>query len=81
MPQVVLDEKVCQRLNEFLEPVDVCDPSGKVIGLFEPKFEPTKWKIIGPELSDEELDRRANSDEKRYTTEEVLENLKKLGSR
>lgn len=81
MPQVILDEKTCQQLYALNVPVDVCDPTGKVIGCFEPTFDPSKWKIIGPELSDEELDRRANSNERRYTTEEVLANLKKLGAK
>jgi len=74
----MLDGDLAKRLYDLQETVQLCDPAGKVVGQFHPAFDPSKWEIIGPELTDEELERRANSNEKRYTTAEVLAYLEKL---
>jgi acyl-CoA reductase-like NAD-dependent aldehyde dehydrogenase len=42
------------------------------------KVDLSEWEPITPEVSEEELDRREQSNEKRYTTAEVLERLKEL---
>jgi hypothetical protein len=78
MKKITLDAVLAGQLHELQQAAELCDPSGKVIGMFEPVFDPTKWEIIGPEITDEELDRRANSNENRFTTEEVLAYLKSL---
>ena len=80
MMQVTLNAEQAKKLREANEFVELCDPSGNVLGQFVPRFDPSKWEIIGEEPSDEELDRRANSDQKRYTTEEVLAHLRNLES-
>jgi hypothetical protein len=76
--RITIDSALAEQLHKACEGVELCDPSGKVLGSFIPVFDPSKWEIVGPELSDEELDRRANSNEKRYTTEEALDYLRKL---
>jgi hypothetical protein len=38
----------------------------------------SEWEPLTPEVSEEELDRRERSNEKRYTTAEVLAYLEKL---
>lgn len=78
MIQVTLDSEQSNKLRDAQEFVELCDPAGVVIGQFVPRFDPTKWEIVGDQLSDEELDRLANSDQKRYTTEEVLAHLRNL---
>jgi hypothetical protein len=78
MLKITLDAAAASQLHELYEAAELCDPSGCVVGLFEPVFDPTKWEMIGPDITDEELERRANSNEKRYTTEEVLAQLEKL---
>jgi hypothetical protein len=44
-----------------------------------PAIDWSEYEFVGPELSDEELERRCKSDEKCFTTDEVLEYLRKLG--
>ncbi|HZU38238.1 MAG TPA: hypothetical protein VFA18_20105 [Gemmataceae bacterium] len=78
MVQIRLEEAVAKKLHEFYSPVELCDPSGKVLGRFVPHFDPSEWEFSGPDISDEELQRRMNSKERRYTTAEVLAHLKKL---
>ncbi len=79
MTQIVLDMNTAAKLQQLAEPADLCDPSGNVVGRFVPPLiDLTKWEPITPDVSEEELDRREQSDEW-YTTEEVLAHLEKLG--
>ncbi len=50
----------------------MCDPSGKVLGRFVPLIDLSEWEPVTPEISEEELDRRERSNERRSTTAEVL---------
>jgi len=38
----------------------------------------SEWEPLSPDISEEELDHRARSNEKRYTTTEVLAHLENL---
>jgi hypothetical protein len=76
--QLILDANVAGKLNEFYLPVELCDPSGRVLGRFVPLIDPTEWEPVSPGASEEELDRREQANEKRYTTAEVLAHLEKL---
>lgn len=78
MSRFTLDASVAAQLHAFTSPVELCDPTGKVIGRFSPVIDWSEYEIVGPEITDEELERRRNSNEKRYTTAEVLEYLRKL---
>jgi hypothetical protein len=48
------------------------------LGRFIPALDPSQYEPLQPQISDEELQRRRNSNEKRYTTAEVLAYLEKL---
>jgi hypothetical protein len=61
-----------------MEPVELCDESGKVLGRFIPKIDLSEWEPISPDISEEELRRREQSNEKRYTTAEVIAYLESL---
>ena len=73
MPSMVLDEATRQQLCTVSKSTLLYDAVGNVVGMFTP----ASTLNAPPYLSDEEIDRRANSD-KRYTTEEVLKHLKSL---
>jgi len=77
MPQLILDAHTADKLQEFLQPVDLCHPSGRIVGRFVPQVDLSKWTIRGPELTREELERRANSTEW-LTTSDVMAILEKL---
>ena len=77
MTQIILDASVSGQLHHLTHPVELCDPSGRVLGEFVPRIDMSEWKPISPDISEEELDRREKSD-KWYTTEEVLAHLKSL---
>jgi hypothetical protein len=78
MTQIILDAGVSTQLHNLAQTVELCDPSGQVLGRFVPLIDLSEWEPLSPDVSEEELDRRAQSKEKRYTTAEVLACLEKL---
>lgn len=57
MGRVILDEKLSTQLSSSKHQVEICDPSGKVLGFFVPSNAMDAFE--DSEISDEELDRRA----------------------
>ena len=78
MNRIILDAHATSPLSAADLPVELCDPSGKVIGRFLPLIDMNEWEPLSPEVSEEELDRRSKSKGKRYTTAEVIAHLEKL---
>lgn len=77
MTQIMLDATATSRLCRVKEPVEICDPEGHIIGQFIPLTNMSDWEPVSPDVSEDELERRSKSDEKRYTTAEVLARLEK----
>jgi hypothetical protein len=77
MTQIILDPSVASKLHALNHPVELCDPSGQVLGRFIPVIGLSEWEPMGPEITEQELEQRANSNEKRYTTAEVISHLEK----
>jgi hypothetical protein len=78
MTQIILDTSVASKLIALDRPVELCDASGQVLGKFIPLVNLSGWEPVSPDITEEELERRVKSNEKRYTTAEVLSHLKKL---
>ena len=78
MTQILLDAALASKLNDLKAPINLCDPSGRVLGRFVPAADLSEWELVPDPISDEELDRRANANEESYTTAEVLAYLEKL---
>jgi hypothetical protein len=78
MIQITLDAALAKYLQQLGQVVELCDPSGNVIGRFVPVPELSGWERMSPDINAEELARRLKSNEKRYTTAEVLAHLEKL---
>ena len=76
MSQIILDAALVEKLRQSDETVELCDPSGNVVGLFTPKINLSEYEELGPEISDEELLRRADSNTPRYPASEVLRRLR-----
>lgn len=75
MTRVIIDETLRAKLYNLSEPLVLCDQQGQVFGHFVPAVELSQWEPISPGVSEEELDRRARSNEHRYSTAEVLAHL------
>ena len=78
MTQITLDSGLSKQLHALGQTAELCDPSGKVLGRFVPAIDLAEWEPLSPDVSDEELARRARSNEKRYSTAEVLSRLEKV---
>lgn len=81
MSTVVIDAALGAKLLAAGSVVEFRDESGKLIGRFArtdgPPTPPPGYEIIGDWPSDEEIERRLRED-KRYTTDEVMERLRQL---
>jgi hypothetical protein len=78
MAQITIDPTLANKLHGLSEVVELCDPSGCVLGRFIPLVDLSEWEPVSPDISPEELDRRFRSQEKRSTTVEVLAHLESL---
>jgi hypothetical protein len=78
MTQITVDAALASKFQDLAQVAEVCDPSGRVLGRFIPVLDLAEWEPVSPDVSEEELDRRAKSKERRYTTAEVLAHLEKL---
>ena len=77
MGRVVVDMATRKKLLGLQEPVEFTDESGKVFGQFTPIPQPGDRRRE-PQVSEEEIRRREQSTERRYSTAEVLAHLEKL---
>jgi hypothetical protein len=78
MSRIILDAALSSKLHEVIQPVELCDPTGRLLGRFIPLVNPSEWEPVSPAASESELDRREQANEKRYSTSEVLVHLEKL---
>jgi hypothetical protein len=76
MTRIIVDESWRSKLLGFAAPVELCDETGRVVGMFVPAVDYVAVEHARPPLSDEELDRRTASAS--YTTAEILARLEKL---
>lgn len=81
MTRLVVDTALSVKLHDLTETVALCDESGHVFGHFVPSINLSDWEPASEDISEEELDRRARSTERRYTTAEVLDYLAGLSTR
>lgn len=75
MTQLILDASMRSKLYELKQDLELCDESGQVLARLIPVVDPSAFE---PQVSDEELRRRSQSNEKTYTTAEVLAHLESL---
>ena len=78
MTRVTLDADAASRLFQLTYTVELCDPSGKVLGQFVPAADLSEWEPMIADVSEAELDRRERSDERRFTTADVIAHLEQL---
>jgi hypothetical protein len=79
MIQVVVDPAMQSKLHNFSQALELRDPTGRVLARVFPAVDLSEYEPLVPQVSEEELDRREQANEKRYTTPEVRAYLEKLG--
>jgi hypothetical protein len=78
MTRVVVDEILRNKLHNLLEPIELCDESGQVIGRVLPVPSPTEYEGLESPLSKEELQRRKQNKGKTFSTAELLARLEQV---
>jgi hypothetical protein len=78
MTRVFLDAATLAKLQNVTAPLEVCNEAGQVLGRLIPTVDLAQYEPWEPPISEEELQRREQGNEKRYTTAEVLAYLEKL---
>lgn len=78
MTQIIVDPGLSKQLHGLGQAVELCDQSGKILGRFVPAIDLAEWEALTPGVSEEELDRRSHSSDKRYSTAEVMKHLESL---
>ena len=81
MTRVIVDDDLRSKLHNLTEPLELCDLSGRVLGRVVPAIDLSGYEYWEPEFSDEELREQEQSDEKSFTTTELLAHLKELEGR
>lgn len=76
MTRITVDELLRQKLLGLEQPLEMCDASGKVVGVFTPIPVPSSTGGGEPQLSEQELRRREQEPD--FSTAEVLARLEKL---
>lgn len=80
MERIVIDERLQDRLAIRINPVELVDDAGHVLGVFTPAHaRQGSIDLDGPEPTLEELEAIADSPGPRYTIDEVLARLRSLG--
>jgi hypothetical protein len=77
MTRVLLEPALSERLQTLDGIVELCDPSGKVLGKFFREQDISAWESVTPEPTEAELAEAERSTEY-YSTEEVLRHLRAL---
>ena len=74
MTPITVDADLRNKLLNLSEPLDLCDESGRLVGMFTPISATAPPGYSEPPLSEEEWKRREQ--EPGYTTQEVLTRLR-----
>jgi hypothetical protein len=77
MTQIILNASVSSQLHGLKQPVELCDPSGQVLGRFVPSSDISQWEPVSPGATEEELDLREQSNDW-LTIDEVTAYLNSL---
>lgn len=72
-----LDPATLAKLGDLTNQFELCDPMGKRLGYFIPATPPEQYAGVDSSLSEGELQRR-EAEDRRHTTAEVLDYLRKL---
>jgi hypothetical protein len=76
MTRIILDADLRAKLFNLIQPLELCDESGCVLGRLFPTIDLSHYEPWEPPNSEEELRRREEETES-YTTAEVLAYLEK----
>jgi hypothetical protein len=80
MTRVTVDAELKKKLLDCTTPLELCDERGYVLAKLTPSTpwtDPENWEKLGPEPSDEEIQSEIDAGERTYTTQELIDEIKK----
>jgi hypothetical protein len=78
MTHVVVNADLKRMLHDLTVELELRDENGRVLAHVKPVTDLSQYEPLTPDISDEEIERRLNSNERRYSTREVIEHLNNL---
>ena len=76
MTRITVDPDLLSKLHNLTQPLQLCDPSGKILAQVVPAPDLSRYVHWEPEFTEDEL-RQAELSDRWYTTAEVLARLEK----
>jgi hypothetical protein len=58
MSRIVIDATLPEKLLTLVQPVELCDGGGRVVGRFVPIVDATRFAELRPQISEKEIARR-----------------------
>lgn len=83
MTRVTVDSDLRKKLMNCTTPLELCDEHGYVLAKLVPSTpwtDPENWESLGPEPTDEEIQRAIDAGEF-WTTQELIAEIKKLNDK
>lgn len=77
MTRITVEADIRSKLHDLARPMEFWDESGNFLGRFIPALDHSQYNLQ-PQISRQEAERRRQSQEKTYTTSEVLAYLENL---
>jgi hypothetical protein len=78
MTRIPYDAVLRDKLRGLSEPLELCDESGRVLARVWPAVDTARYIDLEPQISEDEIQRRAAHKGKTYSTTEVLAYLERL---
>jgi hypothetical protein len=81
MTRVTIDDEMRKKLLNCTKPLELCNEAGLVLARLTPSIPWTDsedWEELTPPVSDEEIQRRIESNEPTFTTQELIDKIKQL---
>ena len=76
MDKLTIDPATGLQLAGLQHPVELCDPSGRVVGWFQPAVTPETFEGLDPPFSEEEL-RQAEQEDGGRPLKDILADLER----
>jgi hypothetical protein len=81
MTRVTIDNETRKKLLNCATPLELCDEAGIVLAKLTPSTpssDSENWIDLTPDLTDDEIQRAIDGGEETYSTEELINEIKKM---
>jgi hypothetical protein len=81
MTRVMVDAEMRKKLLGCTTLLELCDESGDVVAKLIPcvrEIDPNEWIDLTPDLTDEELEKEIESGDEGYSTQEIIDEIKRI---